>query len=178
MLNQRLGIDEKDQIIVSLLQQNATISQNEIAEKVKLSQPSVGMRIHKLKQKGILTSQMGMNFKKVNLFLAKVDVAATNTDKVIESFSCCPFFLNGLVVTGTKNMCLFFMSPDMKILEGVINYHLRAHPNVIDVKMDMVITPVRDLIFPVSIIAEDPKNKKEFKQKCIHCPYKEVVYSK
>ncbi|MFH1510910.1 MAG: Lrp/AsnC family transcriptional regulator [Candidatus Woesearchaeota archaeon] len=176
MLNEKLGIDERDQKIITLLEEDPNISQSEIASRIKLSQPSVGMRIHKLRQKGILSRMVGMNFKKVGLFLAKVDVATTDTEKVIKSFDQCPFFLNGLIVTGTDNLCLFLMSPDMKVLEGIINHHLRAHPNVKNVKMDIVISPVKDLVFPVSLSATDPK-KKEFIEKCRVCPYRKKVFS-
>lgn len=176
MLNEKLGIDERDQKIITLLEGNPDISQSEIAARIKLSQPSVAMRMHKLRQRGILSSVVGMNFKKVGLFLAKVDVATTNTEKVIRSFDQCPFFLNGLIVTGTDNLCLFLMSPDMKVLEGIINHHLRAHPSVKNVKMDIVISPVKDLVFPVSLSATDPK-KKEFIEKCRVCPYRKEVFS-
>lgn len=177
MLNERLGIDEKDQHIIALLERNPGISQNEMAEIVKLSQPSVGMRIHKLRQKGILSTAVGMNFKKVKLYLAKVDISTTNTEKVLKSFDHCPFFLNGLIVSGTENLCLFFMSPDIVVLEGVVNYHVRAHPNVTGVKMEIVISPVKDFIFPVSLYEESTKDKKEFKEKCSHCPYRKALFS-
>jgi DNA-binding Lrp family transcriptional regulator len=176
MILDKLGLDERDRTILSLLQQDSTMSQSEIAKKIKLSQPSVGMRIQKLKERGILSSCLGMNFKDVKLFLAKVDVSATDTDKVLRSFEQCPFFLNGLVVSGTKNLCLFIAGPDMKVLEEVINYHVRSHPNVTDVKMDMVIKPAKDLVFPVAVQAKVPKGKKEFKEKCHSCPCREQVF--
>ncbi|MFH0979133.1 MAG: Lrp/AsnC family transcriptional regulator [Candidatus Woesearchaeota archaeon] len=177
MLNEKLGIDDKDQKIISMLEADSNSSQSEIAETVGLSQPSVGMRIHKLKQKGIISTIIGMNFRKVNLFLAKVDVTTTDTEKVIKSFDKCAFFLNGLIVSGTENLCLFFMSPDLVTLEGVINYHLRAHPNVTGVKMEIVINPVKDFVFPVNLCEQSIRDKKEFKEKCHNCPYRTTLYS-
>jgi DNA-binding Lrp family transcriptional regulator len=176
MIMSKLGVDDRDRMILTMLQDNPDVSQSEIAKKIKLSQPSVGMRIQKLKEKGILSRSLGMNFRHVDLFMAKVDVSATDTEKVIKSFSQCPFFLNGLVVSGTKNLCMFITGPDMKVLEEVVNYHLRSHPNVTDVKMDMVIKPVKDLVFPVALQAGKPKNKKEFKEKCTSCPCREQVF--
>jgi Lrp/AsnC family leucine-responsive transcriptional regulator len=174
MMNDKLGIDEKDSEILRLFQEDPTISQSAIASKIGISQPAVGMRMQKLRKKGVISSVIGMNFKKVGLFLAKVDVATNDTEKVIKSFDQCPFFLNGLIVSGTDNLCLFMMSPDMTVLEGVINYHLRAHPNVKNVKMDVVIAPVKDFVMPVSLCAAKPKNKTEFKDKCDKCPNRKV----
>ncbi|MBN1861231.1 MAG: winged helix-turn-helix transcriptional regulator, partial [Candidatus Thermoplasmatota archaeon] len=50
----KFSLDEKDRKIISLLHDNHEISQEEIAKKVKLSQPSVAMRIKRLKERGIL----------------------------------------------------------------------------------------------------------------------------
>lgn len=176
MINRALNIDEKDRAIISMLQKNTEISQTEIAEKVGLSQPSVGMRIFKLKKKGIISIQPGMNFSKVNLFLAKADVEANNTEKVIKSFEKCPFFLNGLIVSGESNLCLFFMSPDLKVLDDLINYHLRAHESVTKVRVDIVIKTAKDFIMPVSLDPEPLGDKKEFREKCKNCPCRNTVY--
>jgi len=74
-MNSNIRLDEKDRQIITLFQKNPEISQSEIAEIIGLSQPSVGMRIKKLKDRGILSHIVGMNFKKVNLFLAKVEIS-------------------------------------------------------------------------------------------------------
>jgi len=177
MFNETLEIDDKDQVIMSILQANPDASQLEIAKSVGLSQPSVGMRVLKLKRKGIISTSVGMNFRKVKLFLAKVDVQSNDTEKVIKSFDRCPFFLNGMIVSGADNLCMFFMSPDMVVLEGVINYHLRQHPNIQNVKMEIVISPIKDFIFPVSLCEPNIKGKKEFKERCTHCPFRKALYS-
>ena len=46
-----MKIDQKDRIIISLFAENPNISQDEIAKKINLSQPSVAIRIKKLKEK-------------------------------------------------------------------------------------------------------------------------------
>ena len=46
-----LDLDKRDREILSLLEKYPEMSQSEMAEKLKISQPSVSARIHKLKQK-------------------------------------------------------------------------------------------------------------------------------
>ena len=81
--NQKLGLDERDNIIMSLIQTNPGVSQEEIAKKIKLSQPSVGARLKRLKDKGILHTINGVNFKVVDLHMAKVDVNAEDPATVL-----------------------------------------------------------------------------------------------
>jgi len=47
-------IDSKDREIITLLIENPEISQKEIAERINLTQPSVAMRLKKLKEMGAI----------------------------------------------------------------------------------------------------------------------------
>lgn len=163
--NEKLGLDGRDNIILSLVQKNPNISQEEIARKIKLSQPSVGARIRKLQQKGILYNMNGVNFRVVNLNLAKVDVNATDTTAIINEFKDCPFFINALITSGRHNLCLLFMATDLKRLEGIVNYHLRGNPKVKSVEMNVVISTAKDFVLPLNIDYEN-KNQIDCEQKC------------
>lgn len=157
-INESLGLDERDNMILALLQKNPNMPQSEIGEKVKLSQPSVGARIQRLKKKGILAEAFGINFSTVDLSLGKVDVYATDTKQVINEFKDCPFFLNALITSGRYNICLFFMATDLKRLEGIVNKHLRNNDKVKDVELNIIISTARDFILPTNI---DFDNKKQ-----------------
>jgi len=146
-----LDLDKRDREILSLLERNPELSQNDIAEKLKISQPSVSARIHKLKQKGALSHVVGMNLKKVNLYMAKVDVIANNTSSVLDIFKDCPYFLNGLIVSGRYNLCLFFVGEDIATLEAIVDGHLRGNPLVKSAEVSIVIAPMKDLILPVKM---------------------------
>jgi DNA-binding Lrp family transcriptional regulator len=163
-----LGLDNRDDIIISLVQNNPEISQEEIAKKIKLSQPSVGARLKKLKEKGILQLVTGVNFRIADLSLAKVDVNATDTSAVIKEFKDCPFFINALITSGRHNLCLFFMATDLKRLEGIVNHHLRGNPNVKETELNIVISTANDFVLPLNI---DYENRAQIfcKQKCREC---------
>lgn len=169
MLKEKLGLDEKDRKIISLLEQNPQVPQSDIAKAVNLSQPSVGVRIRKLTEKGAIHLMVGMNFRTVGLNLARVDVTAKDTPRLIDIFADCPFFLNGLITSGERNLCMFFMGEDVASLEAIVDRHLRSNPLVSDVKFDVVVTPVRDLVFPVNLDIENKSCKIEVN--CEECPY-------
>ena len=166
--NEKLGLDDRDNTILSLIQNNPDISQEEIAEKIKLSQPSVGARLKKLKEKGILYTVNGVNFNKVDLYLAKIDVNSTDTKSIIDDFKDCPFFLNALVTSGKFNLCLLFTATDLKRLEGIVNTHLRNNPKIKDIELNIVITTAKDFILPLNV---DYSNEKQLNctQHCSDC---------
>lgn len=147
----RLELDEKDKKIAALFETHPDISQIDIAEQVGLSQPTVGARINKLKQSGVISSLVGMNLSKVGLKLAKVDVTAKNSVEIIKRFKECPYFMNGLVVSGKENLCLFFIAEDISTIEAIVDKHVRSHPSVMDVDLGIVITTVNDLVMPVRL---------------------------
>ncbi|MGB8216663.1 MAG: Lrp/AsnC family transcriptional regulator [Candidatus Methanoperedens sp.] len=177
-----LDLDKRDRKILSLLELNPEMSQNDMAEKLKISQPSVSARVHKLKQKGALSHVVGMNLKKVNLYMAKVDVIANNTSSVLEIFKDCPYFLNGLIVSGKYNLCLFFIGEDIATLEAIVDGHLRSNPLVKGAEVSIVITTMKDLVMPVKMsfdISSTPPcgngcNCKEcahhISNRCLGCP--------
>lgn len=159
MPKEYLELDEKDRVIISLLREKPDISQSEIAKGVGISQPSVGVRLRKLKEKGAVSFLVGMNFRKVDLYLAKVDLTAKNTAEILESFKGCPYFLNGLVVSGKNNLYLFLVGEEISTLEAIVDRHLRIDPNISNIEMNVLITSSDDLIFPVRMtydVQNDP----------------------
>ncbi|MBT4540258.1 Lrp/AsnC family transcriptional regulator [Candidatus Woesearchaeota archaeon] len=153
--NEKLGLDDRDNVILGMLQKNPAVSQDEIAKRIKLSQPSVGARIRKLQEKGVLHNISGVNFKTVNLHLAKIDVKSTDTKAIIDDFKHCPFFVNALVTSGKYNLCMFFTATSLKRLEGIVNHHLRGNERVKDMEVNIVVTTSRDFVLPMNMAYEE-----------------------
>lgn len=164
--DEKLGLDQRDNAILSLIQKNPNISQEEIASVINLSQPSVGARIRKLKQNGILHTINGVNFKVVDLKLAKVDVNTTDTISIIDEFKNCPFFINALITSGRFNITFFFTATDLKRLEGIVNHHLRKNPKVKDIELSIVIGTAKDFVLPLNIM-DDKEAQKNCDLSCI-----------
>ena len=97
-------IDSKDREIITLLIENPDISQKEIAERIKLTQPSVAMRLKKLKRMGAIEKRCGIDPLKLGLYIAKVDIATADTSRIINMFRDCPYFLNGFILSGKNNV--------------------------------------------------------------------------
>ena len=143
-----MRFDSKDRIIISMYAEDPDVSQESIAKKVNLSQPSVAARIAKLKEGGALSSQLGINPLKMGLYVAKVDISSTRPDEILDMFKGCPYFANGFTISGKSNLCLLFFSESIATLESIVNGHIRSNPSVSDVDFNIVITSERDYIVP------------------------------
>lgn len=119
-----------------------------------ISQPSVGVRLRKLKEKGALSFLIGMNFKKIDLYLVKVELTAQNSNDILKRFRGCPYFLNGFVVSGKRNLSLFFVGEDLTTIDSLVDAHIRSRSDVEDVEVNVVITSYKNLIFPVRMRIE------------------------
>ena len=153
-----IKIDEKDRKIITLIYDNHEMSQEDIAKKVHLSQPSVAIRIKKLKEKGIIDFIMGVNVNKVGIYVAMVFVRTTNTTKILNMLRDCPFFLNGFVISGEKNLMLLMAGEDLASLESIIDERLRPDKDVQSADFNIVISSIKDFIIPIKMI-ERPLNK-------------------
>jgi DNA-binding Lrp family transcriptional regulator len=190
MSRKSIELDEKDRKIMTLLHDNQNVSQEEIAKKIKLSQPSVAIRIRKLKEKGIIDQIIGVNLNKVGIYVAMVNVRTTNTTKILNMFRHCPFFLNGFVVSGENNLLLLFAGEDLASLESIIDERLRPDKDVQSANFNIIISSIKDFILPIKMV-EGTLNKPpcgiEYKQcsafqenRCFGCPatnrYKGVFF--
>jgi len=180
MNRERIQLDDKDRAILTLLHDNQDISQEEIAKSVHLSQPSVAMRIKKMKDRGIINQIIGVNLNKVGIYVAVVMVRANNSTKILNLFRDCPFFLNGFVMSGKDNLMLLFVGEDLASLESMIDEKLRPNDDVQSADFNIIISSIKDFIMPIKIV-ERPLSKppcgvdhKEcqayFENRCFGCP--------
>lgn len=185
-----LRIDEADKRILSLLAENSELSQSEIGRFLKISQPAVATRLRKLKQRGIIMHQVGVNLRKTKLGFVRVDVSTNNSGEILKLFEKCPLFLNGFVTSGKRNLCLFLVSEDLASLDACIDRHVRANPNVSDVEFSVILSSARDFVSPLKMIREKTEfspcggrcNKCSYykSKRCLGCPstiyYKGILF--
>lgn len=180
MVREAIKLDKKDRKIINMLHEEQDVSQEEIAKKVNLSQPSVAMRIKKLKEKGVLNQITGVNLNKVGIYVAMVTVTTTDTTKILNIFRDCPFFLNGFVISGGRNLMLLFAGEDLASLESIIDERLRPDGDVQSADFNIIISSIKDFVMPIKMV-ERPMKKPpcgvEYKEcqayyenRCFGCP--------
>lgn len=168
MISQKLKLDDIDRQIITLVQEDPNLTHTQIAERINRSQPTVGMRIKKLEKSGILQFQPGINFKKVDLFLATVEINSSNPEEIMEMASCCPFMLNAFRLSGEHNICILLASSKLDKLDAIVNYHFRKNPEVSSVSMEIVTDIAKDFILPIDFDSEhhEPNEEVGCGEKC------------
>lgn len=177
-----MELDATDRKIISLFAQNPKISQEDIAQETKISQPSVAARIKKLKDHGALETLVGINPMKMGLSIGKVDITTTDTSALLDMFRGCPYFVNGFTVSGRFNLCMLFMSENIATMEAIINGHIRPNSTVKEVEFNIIINSEKAMVVPAvltpDVTSAPPcgvllqcRDCASFKdQKCMGCP--------
>jgi len=151
------GIDEIDKKILRSLSENPELSQVELSEGLKISQPAISARLHKLKETGVLAYSVGTDIKKSQLFLAKIDIVTTGTEDVISFFDKCPLYLNSFLTSGKYNLTVLLVGENMRSIMSCVDSHMRNNSLIKDMEFNLIVTPIRDFIVPIRPILEKKK---------------------
>lgn len=143
-------LDKKDIAILSQLQQNADITNAELAHIVNLSPTPCFNRVKRLEQMGILNgkvslvsaSKLGLN---VNVF---IHVRLKEQDEeALEQFESaiaeCPEVMECYLMTGDEDYLLRVLVPDIQALEKLILTHLTKIPGVANIRSSFALKQVR-----------------------------------
>lgn len=158
MLNEVMGIDEIDCQIMDLVQKEPNLTHAQIAEHVNRSQPTIGMRIKKLENLGVLKYQAGITLKNRDLCFARVDIHTNKPQESFEMVKKCPFMLNAMKLSGNLNLSIIVVGLDFHVLERIVNFHFRRNPVVTKVQMELIIDVADDLVLPLNFNTEQTKN--------------------
>lgn len=167
MLKDKLGIDDKDTKILSLVMKNPDISQQTLAKELDLSQPSINVRMRKLKERGILVQTAGLDAKSAGVSLARVDFTCSNAEEVLGILNQCSFFVNGFIMSGTRNVSVFLVGEDLRKVEHIVNRYLRSSPQVSNIELSVVVNTTKEFVCSVDVQKErtepcaDPESCKE-----------------
>lgn len=148
---EKIGIDEIDCKIMDLIQKEPSLTHTQIAEHVNRSQPTVGMRIKKLENLGVLKYQAGINIKVADLYFARAEIQAKNPKKIFNIVKNCPFMLTAFRLSGDTNISILIAGLSLKDLDHVVNYHLRGNPEIFNVHMDIIEDVVDDFVLPIDL---------------------------
>lgn len=152
--NEKLGIDNDDKRIIEMLEENPDITHSSIAEEIGKSQPAIGARILKLERKHLLTKQVGINLKKVDLDVAIVQVSTRDVEEIIRKVEDCPFINYIFRISGDFNLMVIIAASELEIIEKVVDLCFRNDENVMNVKTNFIISAERDFVIPIDFRIE------------------------
>lgn len=153
--SKKIILDDIDRKIISLMQQNPNMTHSEIAEKVDRSQPTIGGRLKKLIDSGVLKFEAGVNFQAVEMFLSFVYIKTDSPDQIMSMASHCPFMMNAYKSSGEFNIVLLLASPKIDKLDDLVNSHFRNKPEIQSVKMEIILETAKETIVPINLDLQD-----------------------
>ena len=155
MISEKMGIDQIDCRIMDLIQKAPNLTHTEIATHVNRSQPTIGMRIRKLEDAGVLHFQAGINIKETELYLSRCDIATSNPEKIVQIARDCPYMINVFRLSGEWNISLLLASLKLEDLDKMINNHFRHDKEVQKIKMEIITDISENYVIPLNILFEN-----------------------
>ncbi|MEM0202550.1 MAG: AsnC family transcriptional regulator [Archaeoglobaceae archaeon] len=175
-------MDEKDRLIISLLQRNGRVSFSKIAEKVGMTAMGVKKRVERLLRGDVRIKAM-VNVEKICLAILAIEVEnADAINEILERFKNCPRILRFFVTVGGYNLFAIVFSEDYESLESITieNCSLRSQKGI----RRFEVYPVQEVYYEpyldIKVVAEKQDNppcgvscvdcRRFVHQKCLGCP--------
>jgi DNA-binding Lrp family transcriptional regulator len=146
MMSEVLKMYEIDKKIIALVQKKPDLTHTQIAEMVDRSQPTVGMRIRRLEQVGVLQFQAGLNLKAADMYYARVEIQTNRPELIYEIVKKCPFMLNAFRISGKSAVSILMACFTLEDLDKIVNHHFRSNPEVTEVSIDIITDILNDFI--------------------------------
>lgn len=140
-------IDETDLKILDLLQENARIRRNDLAEKVGLTIPAVSDRLRKLEEKGLITGyRTHLDFKIAGYDILAFIYIYTESSKyysnIIHKVMDEPEILECHAITGEGSHLLKVLTQNTSTLEKLLS-RIQAWPGITGTKTNIVLSSIK-----------------------------------
>jgi len=153
-------VDATDLRILQILQRDARATQQEIARRVRLSQPSVADRIHKLEARGVIVTYIakldpGQLGKDITAFIG----VGISHPKYFEQFGkkilALPDVLECHRVAGADSYLLKIRTENTRSLDRLLVEQIRSIPGVYRTETTLVLSSIKeDLALSINVEQE------------------------
>ena len=164
-------MDEKDRMIISMLQKNGRAKLSEIAKKLGITVMGVKKRIEKLHKNEIIKSKALLNTNKLKIITAIILMELKNAEvleKMIKKFEQCPRVIKFFVTTGGYNLFALVFAEDYHSLESISleKCSLRNQEGV----RRFELYPIQEMHYdPYLDIKVTPDKSREYAPCGVHC---------
>lgn len=145
-----MTLDDTDRRILSLLQENASLSISELADRLGMTPPPCWRRVRRLKEKKILDKPVWLVDPKAVGLTVTIYAAvklATHDSKATAAFRTriqgMPEVLECYILLGSPDALLKIVVPDMNHYEALFYARLSQIPGVREVTSSVVMTEVK-----------------------------------
>mgnify|MGYP001166224115 FL=1 len=142
-------VDETDLKILKLLQDDGRETASKIAEKLKLTVPTITERIKKLQEASVLKGfQAIIDAKSVSLDVSAVITVVASTSAnykvVIEKAVECPEVIQCFATTGVGSLLLWVATKNSQSLEALLR-KIQSWPDITRTETQIILSSYKDL---------------------------------
>jgi Lrp/AsnC family transcriptional regulator, leucine-responsive regulatory protein len=155
-------VDAIDRQILDLLQRDARLTQQEIAKRVKLSQPSVADRIRKLEDQSIITSYVARVDpqhlgKDITAFIGVSVGHPQYFDEFAKKVSSLPDILECHRVAGIDSYILKVRTDNTRALDRLLVEEIRTIPGVTRTHTTLVLSSIKEETAVLATVPSEPR---------------------
>lgn len=130
-------LDRFDRQLLTLVQQDAALTAEQLAEQVSLSASAIQRRLKRLREQGVITRQVALldpdQIGRPMVFIASVALDSERSDQVAALrawIAAQAQVQQAFYVTGEADFILIVTAPDAQAYESLMARLLAEHPNV------------------------------------------------
>ena len=150
MIDKLFKLDSIDLEIISSLQKDSGASHKEMAKRLNRTQPTIGMRIKKLKSKGFKTI-FGVDFKKLDVVIAQINIQTSKPYKITEKIDGNISKMFVWTTTGKYNLNMLVCGKSIKEIERTIYTLSKDEKSIKLIKFEIVYSLLTEFILPINI---------------------------
>ncbi len=155
-------MDAIDRQILDLLQRDARITQQEIAKRVRLSQPSVADRIRKLEESKTITSYVARVDpqhlgKDITAFIGVSVGHPRYFDEFAKTVASLPDILECHRVAGIDSYMLKVRTDNTRALDRLLVEEIRTIPGVTRTNTTLVLSSIKEETAVLASVADEPR---------------------
>lgn len=146
-----MELDRQDLTILRLLQRDATLSTNEIAERINMSQSPCWRRIHRLEQNGLIQRRVALldrqSLGMEVVVFATINLTSTGRQNLMSFESEIvghPEVMECYTMTGIWDYMLKIVTRDIRHYEDFVRNTLTASPAIRELHSHMAVTEIKN----------------------------------
>jgi len=151
LIENSLELDKKDMKILSILQTNPYITYTEIAKSLDMSQPSIGNRINRLKNRGLLKRVYGIDFRNTNLTLAQISIQTPDIRQLIKRINTDIGKLLIWTTTGKYNLNMIICGESIRDIGNMVNMLIKNEKDINLIKFEIIDNLLSQFILPLKV---------------------------
>ncbi|MDO4460582.1 MAG: Lrp/AsnC family transcriptional regulator [Clostridia bacterium] len=146
------GLDETDNLLISLLKKNARMSYSDLGEAVGLSRTAVKTRMTNLEEKGIIKGYEAVidpiKNDGMTLFVVNIETRAENFEEATEKFRDAPETITLIQTTGNCHLLAICASENIETMRKFVNNIYKSIPGIKSINAHSILDVIKGNIIP------------------------------